>query len=60
MVGEDCDFTVEGETKEEVKNKFFAHGTESELHREKYMAASDEEKAAFNKKIDEYLDAQTG
>ena len=53
-----CDFTVEAETKEEAKNKFYAHGAESDIHKEKYENASEEEKAEFGKKLDEYLSAQ--
>lgn len=53
-----CDFVAEGETKEEVKEKFYQHGAETPLHQEKYLSATDDEKAAFGKKVDEYLTAQ--
>ena len=58
LTDEKCDFVVEGETKEGVKMNFFQHGTEMPMHQEKYLSATDEEKAAFGKKIDEYLAKQ--
>lgn len=53
-----CDFVTEGETKEEVKNNFYQHGAETPMHQEKYLSATDEEKAAFGRKVDKYLAAQ--
>ena len=46
------DFVID---KEEVKAKFYQHGAESDLHKEKYQTASDDEKTEFGKKLDEYL-----
>jgi len=53
-----CDFVAEGETKEDVKNKFYAHGAEAEIHKEKYKTASEEEKVVFGKMVDEKLNSQ--
>jgi len=58
LTDSDCDNVTEAETKEEAKNKFFAHGAESPVHAEKMKAATDEQKAEFGKKLDEYLNAQ--
>ena len=54
-----CEFVAEGETKEETKNKFYAHGAEAPIHKEKYETASAEEKDAFSKMVDEKLNSQT-
>ena len=53
-----CDFVTEGETKEEVKSNFYQHGVEIPMHQEAYLSATDEERAVFGKKIDEYLAKQ--
>lgn len=58
LTGEQCDFEVEAETKEAIKEKFYAHGAESPLHQAKYNSATNEEAEAFSKKIDEYLAKQ--
>ena len=58
LTGETCDFSVEGESKKEVADKFYAHGAESPLHKEKYYSATEEDKTGFAKKLDEYLKAQ--
>lgn len=58
LVEEECDFEASGETKEDVKRSFFAHGAESPMHREKYNNETDEEKEELSKKIDEYLAGQ--
>lgn len=55
LTNTECDFVAEGETKEEAKKNFYAHGAESPLHKEKYHAATKEEKTSFGIKIDEYL-----
>ena len=55
LTGETCDFVAEGETKEDAKANFYKHGAESEVHREMYNTATDEQKAEFGKKVDEYL-----
>jgi len=53
-----CDFIAEGETKDETKNKFYAHGAEAPIHKEKYETASEEEKSALGKVVDGILDAK--
>jgi predicted small metal-binding protein len=58
LTGEECDFVAEGGTKEEVKERFYAHGAESPIHKEKYHSSTDEEASAFGQKIDEYLSRQ--
>jgi predicted small metal-binding protein len=57
LADKECDFVLEGENKEEVMNAYYAHGMDPK-HAEKYTSASDEEKAEFGKKFNEYLDAQ--
>lgn len=58
LTGEECDFVVEGATKEETKDRFYAHGAESPIHKEKYYSASDEDKAGFEKEVDKHLAGQ--
>ena len=58
LTGEACDFVAEGATKEEAKERFYAHGAESPLHKEAYESATDEAAASFGIKIDEYLARQ--
>ncbi len=55
LTNKNCDFEVGGETREEVKAKFYAHGEVSPLHKEEYSSATDEEIESFSKKIDDYL-----
>ena len=55
LTNKECDFVSEGETAEEAKANFYKHGAESPLHKEAYENATDEEKANFSKKVDEYL-----
>ena len=58
LTGEDCNFVTNAETKEEVKEKFFLHGANSPLHMQKYYSATEEEKVAFAKKLEDYLASQ--
>jgi len=58
LTGEQCDFVAQGATAEEAKTAFYQHGEQSELHKEKYMAATREEAAEFGKKLDSYLSSQ--
>ena len=53
-----CDYEASGEDKDELKNKYFQHGAESDLHKEKFATATDEDKANFGKKLGEYLEGQ--
>jgi len=50
-----CDFVAEGATAEEAKENFYKHGGESPLHKEAHATATEEQKAAFGQKVDEYL-----
>ena len=54
----ECDFVAEGETVEETKAKYFKHGAEAPIHKEMMEKATDEEKVAFGKKVDEHLASQ--
>jgi hypothetical protein len=56
LTATECDFVAEGATKEDVKEKFYAHGAESTIHKEKYHSATKEEADEFGQKIDAYLD----
>ncbi len=58
LTGEECDFVATGETPEQAKEIFYKHGAESEIHKERYNTASLEEKAAFGRQLDEYLEKQ--
>ena len=58
LTNEDCDFTIEAESAAEAKEHFYAHGAESPIHKDSYVSATAEEKAAFGKQLDEYLAAQ--
>ena len=58
LAGETCDFVAEGETKEDTKANFYKHGAETSMHQQAYLSATDEQKAAFGKKVDEYLAKQ--
>jgi hypothetical protein len=58
LTGQDCEFVAEGDTKETTKEIFYKHGADSPLHQEHYKSATDEEKATFGKKVDEYLAKQ--
>lgn len=58
LTGEGCDFVATGDTNEETKANFYKHGGESEAHRKAHASATDGQKAAFGKKVDEYLTKQ--
>lgn len=58
LTDENCDFVARGETREETKSNFYAHGAGSPLHRERYRSATEKDKAEFAKKLDEYLAQQ--
>jgi hypothetical protein len=53
-----CDFVAEGNTPEEAKSNFYAHGAKSPTHKAQYESATDESKAEFGKKVDEHLAKQ--
>ena len=42
LTGIKCDFVAKGETIEETKNTFYAHGAGSSLHKEAYESATEE------------------
>lgn len=58
LTNEDCGFITDGLTMEEAKNNFYRHGAESPIHQAQYHSATEEEKAEFSKKLEDYLKAQ--
>lgn len=55
-LGGDCDYTVKGETVEEIKTGMFAHAADA--HAEKLANMSDEDKAGFVQKMEKILAVQ--